>query len=169
MKKICVFFVLLFLAGDSFPVHGQEKKSKKQRKIEQMEKVRKLMENQDYVFVAERAYPVMGRSIFLTSPYDLTVSRDTVSAFLPYFGRIYTMPADPAEGGIKFVSKKFDYIPQATKKNGWNIKIITNDGNRRYELFLSVSENGTANLSVSDITRQSIRFNGYIEQRNRQP
>ena len=46
------------------------------------------------------------RSIYLSPYYYLKVSKDTVVAYLPYFGRAYTAPADPTEGGIKFTSTK---------------------------------------------------------------
>jgi hypothetical protein len=166
MAKKYILTVLVWLAVAPAIVHGQAKKTKKQQDIEKTERVRRLVEAQDYVFVAERVHPTTGRTRFLTSPYDLTVSRDTVSAFLPYFGRVYVAPADPTEGGIKFLSRDFAYTLEKAKKNGWEVKIITKDGNKRYELFLNIMENGSADLSVHDVTRQSIRFGGRIEPRS---
>lgn len=162
MKK-SILTVLLWLAVVPAVTYGQTKKPKKQREMEKTEQVRRLVEAQDYVFVAERVHPTTGRSRTLTSPYDLIVNKDAVSAFLPYFGRVYVAPADPTEGGIKFLSRDFDYTLQTDGKNGWKVKIITKDGNKRYDLFLNITESGSADLLVQEVTRQSIRFSGHIE------
>ncbi|MDR1673302.1 MAG: DUF4251 domain-containing protein [Bacteroidales bacterium] len=166
MKKIFVCVALAFMAANVV-VHGQEKKSKKQLRREHAEEVRQLIDAQDFVFVANQALPMAGPTRVLTTPYDLTVGKDTVSAFLPYFGRAYVAPSNPLESGITFVSKDFAYTLSVTKKNGREIQITPKDVPKRYELFLSVSESGSATLSVNDVTRQPIRFNGSIEPRTR--
>ncbi len=163
MKKIILFvLILLSIAGSST---GQEKKSKKELKEEQAAKIEKIIEAQDYKFVAQRVFPMSGKPINLTSEYDLQVSNDTtVTAYLPYFGRAYTAPMDPTESGIKFKSKDFDYKIENDKKGGWIISITTKDTKQRVDMVLSVTTSGSAMLSVNDETRQSISFNGYIDE-----
>jgi hypothetical protein len=65
------------------------KKSKKEHRQAQAEKVQKMVAAQDYRFVAQRALPMSGRSVNLTSDYDLNVGQDIISTHLPYFGRAY--------------------------------------------------------------------------------
>ncbi len=166
MKKLGIL-VLLMLVTVSSATYAQEKKSKKERQQEQAEKVQKIVEAQNYKFVAQRALPMSGRSVNLTSEYDLTVGKDTISAYLPYFGRAYVAPMDPTEGGIKFESKDFDYKLENAKKGGWNVYITIKDAKRRIEMILNISTNGTANLSVNDDTRQTISFNGYVDERSK--
>ena len=163
MKRL-VFTALLILVAVSGAVYAQEKKSKKERRQEQAEAIQKMVEAQDYKFVAQRALPMSGRSIHLTSVYDLRVSKDTISAYLPYFGRAYVAPMNPSEGGIKFESKDFDYRLENAKKGGWNAFITIKDAGRRISMVLNITASGSANLSVNDDTRQSISFNGYIEE-----
>lgn len=165
MKRIGVFVLLLsFILGNTV-IYGQEKKSKKQRREEQAAKIEKLVESQNYVFIAQRALPMSGRSIDLTSSYDLRVSPEEISAYLPFFGRAYVAPMNPTEGGIKFKSDNFDYSAEPAKKGGGrNVRIVPKDTQQRYELTLRITTSGSATLSVSDPSRQSISFNGYIDE-----
>ena len=164
MKRL-VFIVLLMFVAVSGALYAQEKKSKKERQQEQAEMVQKMVEAQDYKFVAQRALPMSGRAIHLTSEYDLRVSKDTISAYLPYFGRAYVAPMNPAEGGIKFESTDFNYRLENAKKGGWNAFITIKDAGRRIEMVLNITASGSANLSVNDDTRQTISFNGEIRKR----
>lgn len=164
MKKFGIWTLLILFAVNSI-MYAQEKKSKKELRQEQAVKVQKMVEMQDYRFVARHALPMSGRSVYLTSEYDLCVSKDTISAYLPYFGRAYAAPMDPSEGGIKFESRDFNYRLENVKKGGWTAYITIKDAKRRIELVLNITASGSANLSVNDDTRQSISFNGYVEER----
>ena len=166
MKKLGIL-ILLMLVTASGAIYAQEKKSKKERRQEQVEKVQKMVEAQDYRFVAQRAIPMSMRSINLTSEYDLSVSSDTITAYLPYFGRAYTAPLYPAEGGIKFESKNFDYRLENAKKGGWIAHFAIKDAKQRIVMILNISPSGSASLSVNDDTRQTITFNGYIGERKK--
>ena len=161
MKNLGIL-ILMMLVTVSSAVYAQEKKSKKELRREQAEKVQKMVEAQDYKFVAQRALPMSMRSISLTPEYDLCVSNDAITAYLPYYGRAYTAPMDPTEGGIKFESKDFDYRIENAKKGGWIVRIDIKDAKRRIDMILQISTSGSANLSVNDNTRQTITFNGYI-------
>lgn len=126
------------------------------------ETVKALIESQNFVFKAETASPQGGSSRQLSPMYDLTVTRNSVIAYLPYFGRAYTAPIDATDGGIKFNSSLFDY--KATKnKNVWDISIKPKDVNNVSQLYLVVYDNGRATLQVMNISRQDISFNGYIK------
>jgi hypothetical protein len=159
--------LLLLLVAVGSAMYAQEKKSKQVRRIEHAEKVQRLVETQDYRFVAQRALPMSGRAVHLTSGYDMSVCSDTISAYLPYFGRAYVAPMNPSEGGIKFESRDFTYKLENAKKGGWIARITIKDAKRRIEMILSITTSGSANLSVSDDTRQNISFNGYVEERKR--
>ena len=166
MKKFGIL-ILMMLVTASGAIYAQEKKSRKERRQEQAEKVQKMVKAQDYKFVAQRAIPMSMRSINLTSEYDLCVSNDTITAHLPYFGRAYTAPLDPAEGGIKFESKDFDYRLENAKKDGWIVHFAIKDAKRRIVMILNISTSGSASLLVNDDSRQSITFNGYVGERKK--
>jgi hypothetical protein len=111
---------------------------------------------------SQTAIPMSGRIRQLTSDYDLKVSRKALESYLPYFGRAYEAPIDPSEGGIKFVSKDFDYKASEKKKGGWEILIKPRDTRDIQQLQFNISENGNAVLQVSLNSKQPITFNGYI-------
>lgn len=139
------------------------KATEKLSKEEAIAQTSERVENQHYTFMAQRAIPMGGKSINVSYNYTLKVSKDTISAYLPYFGRAYTAPLSNDEGGIKFTSTDFEYSISEKNKGMWDVSIKTRDNQKRYQLSLSISENGTATLNVQDSRRQSITFYGQIE------
>ena len=103
----------------------------------------------------------------LTSVYDLKVSSDTVVSDLPYYGRAFVAPIDPAEGGIHFTSTQFTYTIKEKKKGGWDVSIVPKDIHDVREMQLSVSEAGYATLQVTSNNRQLITFTGYLVAKNK--
>jgi Domain of unknown function (DUF4251) len=152
----------IFLSMGFNSIFAQDKKQDNQAAI------RDMVESQQYVFKAQFATPMTGQQRTLTSDYDLTVSKSAVTSYLPYFGRAYSAPIDPSQGGIKFTSTKFQYIKKSGKKDDWDITIIPKDASEVQKLYLHISSNGYATLQVMSTNRQSISFNGVIEE-NKQP
>ena len=121
-----------------------------------------IVESKNYIFKAESVNPPRGQLRHLTSEYDLVVTSDTVIAFLPYFGRAYSAPIDPSEGGIKFTSSDFDYTVEKKKRRSWQIMIKPRDANDIQALYLTVFDNNKTTLRINSVNRESISFNGYI-------
>ncbi|MCL2739470.1 MAG: DUF4251 domain-containing protein [Bacteroidales bacterium] len=167
MKKMGILTLCALIAAGG-ALYAQEKKSKKERRLEVAEKVQGMVHAQEYKFVAQQALPMSGRSINLTADYDMSVAKDSVIAYLPFFGRAYVAPVNPLEGGIKFQSVDFDYKLQNAKKGGWTAHIVVRNAQQRIELTLHITTTGLASLSVLDHTRQTISFSGYLEERTKQ-
>lgn len=125
-------------------------------------KLKELIEKQNYAFIATSATSQGGRNIPLTSEYDLKVSKDTISSYLPFFGRAYTAPFNDTEGGIKFQSKDFSYNKTLKKKNGWSIVITPKDVSSINSLTLEISESGYGTLSITSNQKSFISYYGYI-------
>ena len=159
--KIIKGFLIVFAiisSGCLLTVNAQKKNP---------EDIKRIVESRNYIFKAQRANPLggsMSRDLS-SSYYDLTVGRDTVISFLPYFGRAYSAPVNPSEGGIKFTSTKFDY-QQSNNGKRWTITIKPKDASDVQQLYLDIFDNGFATLQVISTNRQSISFNGYVEERN---
>lgn len=142
----------------------------------------KILSEKNYTFVANSAMPMAnmdvsrilssmpgnqgGGTINLTgSQYDLKVTKDSVVAYLPYYGRSFSAPMNPSEGGIKFTSKDFSYKESKNKKGAYTIQISTKDVSREnFRLTLNVTANGYANLIASGNNKQPINFNGYLSE-----
>ena len=150
-------FIFLLLMTVSVAGFSQDKKNDKALQVKES------VENQHYIFVAQTALPLQGRVRQLTTDYTLKVSKDTVIADLPYFGRAYSAPIGTSGGGIQFTSTKFEYTSTERKKGGWSISIKPKESQDVRELSLSISENGYASLQVISNNRQAISFNGYLK------
>lgn len=161
MKNLFMLVFSILLTGTLFVSCGTSKTlaEKEQEALLIKEKV----ESFDFRFNAKIAL-ADGRTKFLNHSYNVTVSKDSVIAFLPFYGRMYSPPMDPSEIGIKFVSTDFEYKVTAGKRRGtWNVFIKTSDTDRTISLWMNVSDNGTAQLSVTDPNRSPVSFEGNIE------
>lgn len=138
----------------------------------------KIVAAKNFVFVATSAIPMNsteinnvlskmngntgGGSISLTgSNYELKITADSISSYLPYYGRAFSSPIGNNENGIKFTSTKFSYEVTEAKK-GWSVNISIKDTKDSERLSLNIGENGYASLNVNSNTKQSITYNGYI-------
>jgi Domain of unknown function (DUF4251) len=124
--------------------------------------VQELLTGRQYQFRATDVKPMSGKSRVLTETYTLNVGRDEINADLPYFGRAYTAPANPAEVGVRFSSRDFAYDQKDRSKDGWEITITPRDVSDIRDCRLIVYSNGNADLTVNSNSRQTISYRGYI-------
>ncbi|MFZ1372088.1 MAG: DUF4251 domain-containing protein [Ferruginibacter sp.] len=151
LKFPLLYLLVNLLAG--FSVSNAQQKS--------ADEIKKSVESQNFVFLAEVANPARGGNRQLSPGYELTVTDSNIVAYLPFFGRAQTIPIDAAGGGIKFTSTNFDYNVVAKRKS-WQITIAIKDVSHVQQLFFTVYNNGKASLDVLNIHRDDISFRGYI-------
>lgn len=165
MKQINQFIFLVAILLNSLLLLncGTQKSVEKNENTEMIDK---LITDFDFKFTATYAYPQNYKSIYLTPYYDVKVSPDTITAYLPYYGRVYSAPYPLNEGGIKFESTEFDYeVKEGKKKGNWDITIKTKDTQQTYTLYFNLWSNGTGSLDVQSHNRQPISFQGAITSR----
>lgn len=153
------FFLLLLSIGLTNLVHAQDVKENKKEKATS---IKTLLDSKSFVFKAQSALPTIGTTRQLTSDYDLRLTGDTLQSYLPYFGRAYQAPINPADGGIRFTSTEFEYKLVEQKKGRYEVDIRPKDEKDVRIMHLSVSKNGYASLQVLSNNRQPITFNGYV-------
>lgn len=152
-------------------VNAQSKSTtRKERQEKRKTEIKTIVDAQNYVFKANYVNPMRGIGRALTSDYDFVVSKDTITAYLPFFGRAYTAPTNPTEGGIKFTTTKFSYDAKPGKNGSYKILIkptVRNMSDSRdvQSLRLDISADGYASLQVTSTNRDNISFNGTIENR----
>lgn len=152
MKQFKILLVIFTILGGMMTSNAQETKDADMKAI---------IESQNFVFKAKTVYPQSGRTRQLTDEYDLTVTKEKIVSYLPYFGKAYSASIGSNEGGIKFTSTEFEYKKNKTSKN-WEITIKPKDASGVQQLFLTVFDNGTANLRVTSTNRQAISFDGEV-------
>lgn len=157
IKLICLFFPLV----SSFIAYSQD--SKEEQKSAKAAEISNLVETKHFVFRPQSATASRGATQQLSYGYSLAVSPDEVVSDLPYFGRAYSAPINPSDGGIKFKSTEFDYTVKNRKKGGWDITLVPKDVNNAPKVYLSVAANGNTSLRVISTNRESISFSGFIE------
>ena len=137
-------------------------------KADKKDKIKNMVEGDRYFFEADYAIPQRGDSRQLTDLYDLKISKDSITAYLPYFGRAYLAPNPGTdEGGIKFTTTDFSYNEKQGKKGGWEISIKPKDNNLTnwrdvQQMQLDISADGYASLVVISSHRDPITFQGSI-------
>lgn len=162
MKKFVYTLLIAIIGGVALSACGSSKSAA--QKEAKAEEIQQKIDDFRFTFNATHAIPQGYKSIYLNSTYDLKVSKDSVQAYLPYYGRAYTAPMNPSEGGIMFTSTNFEYnVKQGKKKGNWKIDIKPKDISRDVQLSLDIWDNGSAQLNVSSSDRQSISFQGELE------
>jgi hypothetical protein len=124
--------------------------------------VQNVLQNQRFIFTAESVTPMRGTIKVLTTPYDVTVKKDTLVSFLPYFGRAYQAPMNPTDVGVQFTSTKFEYSVMPAKKNSWEVKIVPKDNTDIREMNFTIFNDGTASLNILSNFRDAISYRGHI-------
>lgn len=161
MKTIKIYCLMMVLISTVF-YNAQAQNTKKDKQAAKEAAIKKIIEDKTYNFAAQSATPLRGGSIQLSYGYHLLVNKDTVIAYLPYFGRAYIAPMDPLDNGIEFTSGKINY-KYGINKNGYEISIQPTDTKDVKLMYLEVSTDGYATLRVANLNRDAITFNGYLE------
>lgn len=126
------------------------------------QEINTALDSTSYQFVARFVQPASGRMRNLTgATYYLRVTKDKVSADLPYFGRAYSAPIG-GDGGIKFEAADFTYDEAIKKKGRREIRIRVHNSPVVRELFLTVFPDGSADLQVTPSSRQFISYRGEV-------
>jgi len=153
--------LMVFVAITCGQVAAQD--NNKENEAAEEQAVRIMVEAKQFVFVAQSAKPMKGRSLQLTGS-AVAISPGAVASNLPYFGRVYSGAAyNTEESGISFSSTEFEYKSEERKKGGWNITIRPKDVRNRPTMSMTIQKNGYALLNVSFTDRESISYNGYVE------
>jgi len=156
MKQIIILLTLVIAVSPLF--------AQKEKKAEKEQKIKTMIESQQYRFVAQTALPMTGESISLTSEYDLTVDSLQIKSFLPFFGRAYYAEYGQSDGGIKFDNKADDYSSVFDKKKkSFRIFMKVKGKHDIYQINLDAGLSGYAHLSIISNDKQSISFYGAIE------
>lgn len=159
MKTIKILILsTLFLVFTGFQT-GDRKEKRMQKEKEMFE----LIESGHFRFLAISAKSNLGNFNNLGTNYDLVFDSLKLKAFLPYYGRAYSVPYG-GSGGVKFdlTAEKIEKIWNEKKKL-FTINTEVADSQDSYLIYLTAGVGGYADLQISFINRQMISYYGIIE------
>lgn len=137
----------------------------------------RLLEKEEFTFVAERANPTnydvinvmnslptgsASRMLNLDPGYTMEIKKDVLEVTLPYFGRMYRPNMDQQKNSFRFTSKNFTIQRSKGKKNNSIFKITINDQSNINGIIVEAFNNGKTYVSIDANDRQAISYDGYI-------
>jgi len=143
--------------------------SKEDKKAALADIVRKVVNSDDYFF-APRYANSSGGSFDVSTDYSIKIKKDSIYAYLPYYGNAQTSGNDVADGTINFTWTAFTYVVNQDKKGNYDI-VITPDRkkigtmNDVKSVTLKISLDGSASVQVLSTNRNPINFDGSIGNR----
>lgn len=158
-KRQLFMWILAVLVSLPMTLSAQ---SKKERKEQKKEAVKKIIVSENYKIDVNTAHPMRGRSIPLTSLYSLTIRNDSVISYLPYYGRAYSIPYGGGEGLI-FSAPLKEYTMEMDKKGKAVIHFTARSPEDKFDYSIQVYPNGSASINVNMQNRQSISFQGELD------
>ncbi len=129
------------------------------------ENIKELVSNRRFSFNADSASPISGRSRSMTTNDNfLEFKKDSVSAYLPYFGEVTTSIDYPDEGAITFNAKPLKYnVLFNDRKRRITITFDVSGKSGLYRVVLEINGSGFANVLVKSINRTGIRYYGRVQ------
>jgi hypothetical protein len=163
MKRKLTQLILLVLIG-SIPVIAQttdRKAEKEKKRIEKEKEISALVESKTFEFRADRAIPTGYKSVNLTTnPNFVKFTPDLIVSEMPFFGRAYSASYG-GDAGLKFEGKPEKYTVEKKKKS-YEIEAKVRTTNDSFTINLSVSFEGSANMTISSNNRTTISYNGEV-------
>ena len=141
MRNIRLFFfvgIVLFFGGQS--LYSQSKKEREEQKAKE---IKEMIENGRFTIEVDRALPMGGRTVHLTTPYSLEMRGDSAISYLPYFGRAYSLPYGGGDG-MRFEESITDYQSTFDKKGTARIKFVARTKEDTFRFDVQVFSNGSA-------------------------
>lgn len=162
MKRLSLVLIMgiaLCVGGQSlFAANNDSKKSKKEQKKEE---VKEILDSGNYTIDVNRALPMNGRSVNLTSSYSLELRSDSAISYLPYFGRAYSVPYGGGDG-LRFEKAITDYSLSYDKKGTAKIQFKARTEEDNFSFNVQVFSNGSTSISVTPVNRQAISYHGEL-------
>ena len=105
-----------------------------------------MIENGRFTIKVDRALPMGGRTVNLTTPYSLEMRGDSAISYLPYFGRAYSLPYGGGDG-MRFEESITDYQSTFDKKGTARIKFVARTKEDTSVSICKYFQNGSAIIS----------------------
>lgn len=125
--------------------------------------VRKALKEQAFRIRITQMYPQYRRSIPITSYFSLTLRHDSVFSDLPYFGEAYVAQL-PNDRGLIFEAPVQELKFTPAKKGKTEISFQARHNSDIFTYYVTLWNNGLADIRVQAVQRQSISYHGELEE-----
>lgn len=139
-----------------------DKAARDQRRRDRAEKVAGAIESGRYRVGVRTAYPVRGGAVQVTGDYGLEVSGDSVTVYLPYFGRGFTLPYGGGRG-LNFKAAMAEYKVMRVKRDRTRVDFLTGNDEDIYRFTVDIFDNGQVTVDVQPQQRSRISYGGELE------
>ena len=126
--------------------------------------IKETLKDGNFVFKAERMFPVSGDpKVLTTGDYELQITEEEVNAYLPYYGRVYNPTF--RGGRIQFSKEPINYDFQVnTEKNKVKIECNIDTQKEFLQINMEITPEGSATLTINSNERESISYLGKIQE-----
>lgn len=149
MKTAKIFtIVALFLTFTGF-----QPGDRKQKRLQKEKEIYELIESGHFRFVANSAKSSLGNFDNLGTDYHLIFDSLKLTAYLPYYGRAYSVPYG-GDGGVKFnlTAEKIDKAWNEKKKM-YTLRTAVADSQDSYLMYLTTGLSGSIYLHFAKIKK----------------
>lgn len=168
--NVCLSFIALILLSC-----GTSKVT-----LEQINALDQLVKNQKFSIESDWAYPMTttavqqvlnsgllppgnsaGRINLISNANVLTISGDSISSYLPYFGeRQMNVEYGGRDAAIQFDGLMEDYKIKSLKNHDYQITFKAKSKSETFDVFITITPSLKSNIILNSATRRSIRYTG---------
>lgn len=157
-KQVIIMLATLTLASCA----TADKAARDERRREKAEKVAEAIESGRYRVSVRTAYPARGAAVQVTGDYGLEIGGDSVTVYLPYFGRGFTLPYGGGKG-LNFKAVTTGYGVKRMRRDRTRVEFSTSNDEDTYRFTVDIFDNGQASVDVLPQQRSRISYAGELE------
>jgi hypothetical protein len=137
---------------------AETRKAKKQAEIAD---VKKAVEGRRYIIKVDRIFPMGGRSVQMVPRSNfVAVNGEIATISLGYIGRSFGI--HPISG-INFNGHTLNYKMESNEDKGlYNIEMVVSYGSDKFNVYLTIGNEGTCNISINNPYIESVSYTGNL-------
>lgn len=161
MKKTLLFAMMILALASC--ATGMTAGQKEQKAVKYESQLADSVSNRTLTVNFDFVNPFRFPAHHLTTTYSLKIKDDSISSYLPYFGRAYHADYGSTDSPLSFNGHAEGMKIIKGKKDSYRITFQTMKSQENFEYVLTVFSNGKATLNVSSNERDPISFDGEVE------
>jgi hypothetical protein len=164
MKKIAFIVSALFLltaCSSTKDMSSNKSESKKNKKLAEIEDIKKAIESRKFVIKVDRIYMTGGGNEHMKPDANFFILNGEIASIsLGYIGRSYT--SRPISG-INVNGQTISYEMESDQAKGkYEIRMVVKNKSDKFDVYLTIGNEGFCSLSLNNAYIQSVRYSGNL-------